>query len=128
MPRLAGQIAAARVFRLACLEGSHSMTAETTVPVTDGLPSPAISGELVDALIEAVVIPPHPRARSAVICGLVQEMFAAVGWRHDDDEGFDHAAEEEVASMRRLVRAAHDHYLSMTALASTYAADDARRG
>ena len=61
----------------------------TATPDTDNSsPSPVqIDGGLIDALIEAVVLPPDGRSRAAVIFGVVQEMCAAVEWLHDPEDG-----------------------------------------
>src|SRR4026208_2048349 len=100
------------------------MTTETIVPRTP-YPYTAIPGELLDALVEAVVLPADPRARSAVIWRLVQEMWgtgagwAAIGrlvremcdtveWRHGRDKKFGRATDAELASIRRLASAARD--------------------
>jgi hypothetical protein len=89
------------------------LTALHTVPRVDTRHR-AISGELLDALIEAVVFPPHPRARSGLICSVMQEICAAVAWRQEGD-ALDQAAHEELAGIQRLVDAAHDHHRRMAA-------------
>lgn len=85
----------------------------------DAIPSLAefhtvISGELLDALVEAVVLPPTPRARSAVICALVEEMCSTVEFLADSETGLGRATEDEVTSIRSLARAARDHRRRMT--------------
>jgi hypothetical protein len=90
------------------------MTTEATVSRTAD-PHTIVSGELVDALIEAVVLPSDPRARSVVICSLVQEMCASVEWLRGSDIGLGRATEAEVSSIRRLGSAAHDHRMRMAA-------------
>jgi hypothetical protein len=84
------------------------MTTESVVPRTP-YPYTTIPGELLDALVEAVVLPVDPRARSAVIWRLVQEMCDTVEWRHGRDKKFGRATDEELASIRRLASAARDH-------------------
>lgn len=93
------------------------MTALNTVP-TVGTSHGTISGELLDALIEAVVFPPNPQARSGLICSLVQEICATVEWRHEGDAPLDRASHEELAGIRRLVDAAHEHHRRMAAFGS----------
>jgi hypothetical protein len=93
------------------------MTTETIVPRTP-YPYTAIPDELLDALVEAVVLPADPRARSAVIWRLVQEMCDTVEWRHGRDKKFGRARDAELASIRRLASAARDHRRSMAAFGS----------
>lgn len=76
-------------------------------------PSVVVAGELLDAVVKAVVTPPDPRARSAVIGILVHTMFAAVGWLHDSDTTPDDASNDELASVGQLATAAQDHQLRM---------------
>jgi hypothetical protein len=75
-----------------------------------------VTGELIDALIEAVVLPKDPHARSAVICTLVHEICEAVEWLHAGDEGFEEAANEELLSLRQVEAAAQDHHERMRAV------------
>ncbi len=89
------------------------MTAETTVPPLAEF-DPSISGELLDALIEAVVLPPDPHARSAVICTLVQEMCSTLEFLQGSENGSGRATDYELSSMHQLARAAYDHRLRMT--------------
>jgi hypothetical protein len=49
--------------------------------------------------------------RADVICGLLGEAFGSVGWLG----GEENADEEELASLGRLVAAAHDHHARMAA-------------
>ena len=86
------------------------MTAQTTVPPESSL---TLTGELLDALIEAVVVPRDPRARSAVICTLVHEMCATVERLQRSEAGSRHATEVEMISVRRLAAAAQDYRLQM---------------
>jgi hypothetical protein len=74
-----------------------------------------LAGELVDSLIEAVVLPPDPLARSAVVCDLINELCDAVDWLHAT-EPQSNGSPEETASLRELVIAAHDHQLRMRTL------------
>ena len=71
-----------------------------------------ISGELLDGLVEALSLPPDPRARSAVICALVQQMCSTVECLGSSETG--QGAEQELTSLRQLTRAAFDHRLRMT--------------
>jgi hypothetical protein len=73
-----------------------------------------ISGELLDALVEAMVLPPDPRARSAVICTVVQQMCSTVTCLQASETGQGRATAQELTSMRQLARAAYDHRLRMT--------------
>jgi hypothetical protein len=59
-----------------------------------------VTGELMDALIEAVLLSKDPHARSAVIWKLVDEICVAVEWLHASDDGVDEAANEELLSLR----------------------------
>ena len=93
------------------------MTTERVVPRTP-YPYTTIPGELLDALVEAVVLPIDPRARSAVIWRLVQEMCDTVEWRHERDQQYGRATEAELASIRRLARAARDHRRCMAVFGS----------
>ena len=93
------------------------MTTATIVPRTT-YPHTTVSGELLDALVEAVVLPPDPRARSAVIWRLVREMCDTVEWLHERDTGLGRATDEELASIRRLASAAYDHRLRLAAFGS----------
>jgi hypothetical protein len=75
-----------------------------------------LSGELIDSLIEAVVLPADALARSAVICDLLNELCDAVDWLHGSATLPDDSMDEERASLRQLVVAAQDHQLRMRAL------------
>ena len=100
------------------------MSAQTTVSWTD-TGHPTLAGELLDALIEAVVFAPDPRARSAVVCSLLQEIGTTVEWRQEDDvdDPWDQA---ELSSIRLLVKAAHDHHLRMSGVQSDCIGADPR--
>lgn len=76
---------------------------------------PTVTGELIDALIEAVVLPPDPQTRSEVICDLVQEISDAVEWQYPTDTVLDDAAHGELKSIRQVALAAHDHQRRMNA-------------
>lgn len=86
------------------------------VALTDS--QPTVTGELIDALIEAVVVPPDPRSRSAVICDLVQEISAAVQWQYPAEMVLDAVAQDELVSIRQLAIAAQDHRGRMDAAAA----------
>ncbi len=88
-------------------------------------PTAPVSGEVIDALIEAVVLPTDPRARAVVISSLIGEMCAAVEWLHGSDTSPADRADDERASIRRLAAAAHDHRQRMTAVVTS---DRAKRG
>jgi hypothetical protein len=75
-----------------------------------------LAGELVDSLIEAVVLPADPLARSAVVCDLINELCDAVDWLHATEPQSNGSRAEETASLRQLVVAAHDHQLRMRTL------------
>jgi hypothetical protein len=75
-----------------------------------------IPAELLDALVEAVVLSPDPRARSTIIRSLVHEMCAAVRWLHGGDTTFDDVADVELASISQLAAAAQDHHWRMSFL------------
>lgn len=93
------------------------MAAITTIPP---LPSSGtrISGELQDALVEALVVPPDPPARSVVICTLIQEMRSIVECLAGSETAGGRATEQELTSLRELAAAAHDHRLRMTSATS----------
>ncbi len=59
------------------------------------------------------MLTPDPRARSAVICTLVQEICRAVEWVQGREAALGRTTDEELVSIRRLARAAHDHRLRM---------------
>lgn len=88
------------------------MTAVTTsIRVADS--ETLLSGELIDSLIEAVVLPPDALARAARVCTLVDELCAAVEWLHSSETTLSDAAGIELSSLRQLVVAAHDHQRRM---------------
>jgi len=93
------------------------MTTATIVPRTT-YPHTTVSGDLLDALVEAAVLPPDPRARSAVIWRLIQEMCDTVEWLHERNKGLGRATDEELASIRQLASAGHDHRLRMATFGS----------
>jgi hypothetical protein len=62
-----------------------------------------------DAIVEAVALPRDPWARSAVVCSLVNQMCAAVGWLHEPDTPLANATDVELASIGQLAKAAQDH-------------------
>lgn len=97
----------------------------TAVPTLEGTSSACVQvpGALIDSLIESVVLPPDPLARSAVICDLVSELCAAVEWLHVDETTLVDAASPEVASLRQLMVAAKDHQLRMRAFGADGAAN-----
>ena len=70
----------------------------------------SVAGTLIDALLEAVVLPPDGRTRAAVICSVVQEMCAAVEWLSSPDLSPDgQPTEDELAGLRDIAAAARDH-------------------
>ena len=84
------------------------MTAVTTsisVPDSDSL----LSGELIDLLIEAVVLPPDALVRAERVCNLVDELCAALEWMHGSETTLSDTAGIELSSLRQLVTAAQDH-------------------
>jgi hypothetical protein len=86
-------------------------SATNTVSRSHGL----LAGELVDSLIEAVVLPPDPLARSGVICELLNELYDAVDWLHGAETALTDPVAPETASLRQLVTAARDHQRRMRA-------------
>ena len=72
-----------------------------------------LSGELIDSLIEAVVLPPDALARAARVCNLVDELCAALEWLHGSETTPSDAAGIELSSLRQLVVAAQDHQVRM---------------
>ena len=86
----------------------------------------AVSADLVDAAVEAVMLSPDPRARSAVLYSLVSEMCAAVASLHGDETTMSAAADMELISAGRLVAAARDHHWRMAFLQISPSASDAR--
>jgi hypothetical protein len=76
-----------------------------------------VAGELIDGLIEAVVLPRDPRARSAVIYNLVHEMCVAVEWLNGSYPELDGATDDELLSLRQVGLAARDHHERMRTLA-----------
>lgn len=73
-----------------------------------------VHGELLDAVVEAVIRARGPAARAAVICELVQEMCGTLEWLHDGDPELDGSAVDELTSVRRLSRDARDHHRQMS--------------
>jgi hypothetical protein len=74
------------------------------------------AGEFIDAFIEAVILPRDRCSRSAVICGLVREMCAAVEWLYGSDLDSDQDIVDELISFRGLAAAAQDHHRRMSVL------------
>ena len=91
------------------------MTAASVGSSISGSPG-RLTGELIDSLIEAVVIPTDPLARSAVICELLNEVRDAVDWLHGAETLPDDPVAAENLSLRQLVGAAQDHQRRMRAL------------
>ena len=84
------------------------MTAESPFPgLADS--DTTLPGELIDALIEVVVIPPDPRSRSVVIGDLVHEICAALEWSRCSDSTQDDAPDDELVSIQQLTTAAQNH-------------------
>jgi hypothetical protein len=77
-----------------------------------------VAGELIDGLIEAVVLPRNPRARSAVIYNLVHEMCVAVEWLNASYPQLDGANDDELLSLRQVGLAAKDHHERMRTLST----------
>ena len=82
-----------------------------------------VAAELLDALVESL---PDARARAAVICSMVYEMCAAVGWLQETDTPLEDAATEELVSIGQLATAAQDHYLRMSSLRTGAPGRDSR--
>jgi hypothetical protein len=89
------------------------MAITTTLPPLPGSAT-RLSGELQDALVEALVVPPGPGARAAVICTLVQEMQSIVECLWDSETVGGCATEQELTSLRQFAAAADDHRQRMT--------------
>jgi hypothetical protein len=86
----------------------------SVVPLTDS--DGVVSGELVDLLLEAVVLPPDAKVRAAVVTRVAQEMCAAVVWLHGTSgTGEDAAVDRELTSLGRVVVAAQEHQQRMRA-------------
>ena len=85
-----------------------------------------VAGEFLDAIVEAVVLPRDPWARSAVVCSLVNEMCAAVGRLHEPDTPLAAATDVELASIGQLAKAAQDHHWRMSWLRPGVAGRDTR--
>ena len=85
-----------------------------------------VSVELADAVVEAVLLSPGPRARSAALYSLVSEMCAAVGSLHGEDPTQHGAVNLELVSVGQLAAAAHDHHWRMTYLHTDAAGNGAR--
>jgi hypothetical protein len=95
-----------------------AMTAVSTFDVFVSADSEIFgAGELIDGLIEAVVLPRDPRARSAVIYHLVHEMCVAVEWLNASYPVLDGATDDELLSLRQVGLAAKDHHERMRTLA-----------
>jgi len=75
--------------------------------VEDGIKRPLEVG-LVDALTEAVVLPPSRAERAAIINQVVHEIDDVVKWRHTFD-----GDERELQSLQTVVEAASQHLNSM---------------
>jgi hypothetical protein len=88
------------------------MATTTTFSFLSGVDT-EISGVLQDALVEALVVPPDPCARSAVICTLIQEMCSIVDCLRGDETVEGRATEHELTSIRQVADAAHDHHIRM---------------
>lgn len=81
----------------------------------------AISGDLLDGLVRALAVPPDPRARSAVICALIQQMCSTIECLGSSETG--QGTAQELTSMRQLVGAAFDHRLRMAFVAHVMEAE-----
>jgi hypothetical protein len=62
----------------------------------------------------------------AVICSMVYEMCAAVGWLQETDTPLEGAATDELVSIGQLATAAQDHYLRMSSLRTGAPGRDSR--
>jgi hypothetical protein len=82
-----------------------------------------VAAELLDALVESL---PDARARAAVICSMVYETCAAVGWLQETDTPLEGAATDELVSIGQLATAAQDHYLRMSSLRTGAPGRDSR--
>ena len=71
----------------------------------------ALSGELSDGISEAVLLSPHPRARSDTICNIVQEICETIAWLN----GFKAVNDQELASLHQLLEEAQAHRQRMAA-------------
>lgn len=89
-------------------------------------PPGALSGHVVDAAVEAVLLLPDAHARSAAVYALLSEMAAAVGWLHNDSRSRSDTAELEMASIRQVVTAARSHSWRMGLLRPGAAEDGLR--
>ena len=75
-----------------------------------------LSGQLVDAVVEAVLRLPDAHARSAAMSSLVGEVCAAVFRRYQDNPSRPATAEVELASARQVAAAAQSHAWRMSLL------------
>ena len=88
------------------------MATTTTFASLSGVDT-EISGVLQDALVEALVLPPDPCARSAVICTVIQEMGSIVDCLRGAETAQGRATEQELTSIRQVAAAAYDHQVRM---------------
>ena len=77
-----------------------------------------LTNGLIDALMEAVVLPLDARARSAAIRCMLEEITTALEWLAGQDPPGDYATAAEVVSLRQLATAAQDHERRMMTLAA----------
>jgi hypothetical protein len=88
----------------------------TATTLSTSVSASSLSGELIDSLIEAVVLPADAVGRSAVVCELLNELCDAVEWLHASaTPPPDDATLQELTSLRQVLTAAQDHQLRMKA-------------
>lgn len=97
------------------------MSATSTLNPSTGAGA-LIRGELSDLLVESVVLPQNPIDRAAMIGNILGEMCAAIEWLHGTEQTLDDAAGRELASLRQLIAAGHDHQRRMKSLDAVGAA------
>lgn len=72
-----------------------------------------VTAEVLDAITEAVVKPSDPVVRAHVVAQLVEEIDAAIAWRHERDED----PLQEEASLHQVFEEASSHEKRMEAAA-----------
>ncbi|HWI00275.1 MAG TPA: hypothetical protein VNT27_08080 [Propionibacteriaceae bacterium] len=98
----------------------------TVLTFVNSASAEVFAAELLDAVVEAVVTSPDPRARAAVIASMVHEMCAAARWLHETDTPLEDATAQELVSIGLVAQAAQDHYLRMSSLCASGAGRDGR--
>ena len=89
----------------------------TEVDVVSTAEPEILTCDLIDALMEAVVLPLDAPARSVAIRSLMEEITTALEWLAGHDTPGDDATPAELVSLRELTAAAQDHERRMMALA-----------